>query len=184
MLLRGSLDWMLDKKVSNIFKWADLMTKFDIPFSWASEKNYLKNSTLKSVDNKTLKKYFIRIGCLVESNFSNRRKPNGEKQKYVLLLDMWDNGSGGKMLAVFLGYPDASEERCELFLLCCTPLLEEDNATGDNQIATIAEALRRCNIEWDQILLLVADNTSVSPYIARKLRKVLIGCKTHVLAIY
>ena len=52
--LRGTLDWMLDEKVSNIFKWADLMSKFDTPFSWSSDKNFLKYSNLKGVDSKTI----------------------------------------------------------------------------------------------------------------------------------
>jgi len=69
------------------------------------------------------------------------------------------------------------------FLLCCTPLIDETNCTGDNQIVTINKALESFHLGWADILFIIADNTSVNPSIAKKVKKPIIGCQSHVLAL-
>ena len=51
------------------------------------------------------------------------------------------------------------------------------------QIVTINKALESINLQWDDILLIIADNTSVNPSIAKKVKKPMIGCQSHVLAL-
>ena len=64
-----TLDYFVDHEVANVYNWADLMTSFDIPLSWASDKKYLKTSKLNSVDENALKKYFFRVGSIIEGSF-------------------------------------------------------------------------------------------------------------------
>lgn len=100
-----------------------------------------------------------------------------------MLFDMWDDGSGTKELGVFLSYPDDDYVAAEYFLLCCTPLLDETNCNGNNQIETLRVALLGLDLTWKDILVIIADNTSVNPSIARKLKILMIGCQSHVLAL-
>lgn len=82
---------------------------------------------------------------------------------------------------MYLCYPDKDYEGPVYFLLCCTPLIDETNCTGDNQIETIEIALTSMNLNWDDIMIIIADNTTVNPSIARKVRLPMIGCQSHVL---
>ena len=61
--------------------------------------------------------------------------------------------------------------------------MDETNCTGDNQIVTINRALESINLVWDDILFIIADYTSVNPSIAKKVKKPMIGCQSHVLAL-
>ena len=63
-----------------------------------------------------------------------------------MLFDMWDDGNGTKQLGVYLCYPDKDFEHPVYFLLCCTPLIDETNCTGNNQIPTIDMALLFLNL--------------------------------------
>ena len=82
--------------------------------------------------------HLLRMGCLVEEEFSYPRKPSGKWPQYVLLFHMWDKGSSANMLAVLLGYPDSP------------PLL----------LASLEEeALKSSNTAWDHILLVIADDS-------------------------
>ena len=111
------------------------------------------------------------------------RNKNGLVVPLVMLFDMWDDGTGTKQLGVYLCYPDSSGDHPIYFLLCCTPLIDETNCTGDNQIVTINKALESFHLGWADILLIIADNTSVNPSIAKKVKKPIIGCQSHVLAL-
>ena len=115
MQRQKTLDYLRDDEVTNIFSWADLLTIGDSPLlSWASNERFLKAVTLKGVDKKTLKKYFVRVGLIFESDFGKRRKKDGSKLKYILFIDMWRNMDGDHCLGVFLGYPKEEEEEEEV----------------------------------------------------------------------
>ena len=110
-----------------------------------------------------------------------------KKYPRSLVFDMWDDEAGTKYIAVFLAEPTdlkVDEAGCKSFLLCLCPLDDETSADGDNQIATtITGALRGLGLTWEDIICITADNTGVNPSIARKVRKPLVGCKSHVLAL-
>lgn len=77
---------------------------------------------------------------------------------------------------MFVVFPD-EEYKQKMALLCLTPLLDRSNVSGDNQILTIQEALRRAGKDLTDIAFIVGDNTAVNPFIARKIGKPIIGCK-------
>ena len=62
----------IDKKVQNMYGWMDFMMDYDIPFSRAEDKGYLKTSKLQKVDHRTLKKYFVQMGLLVEKKVAHQ----------------------------------------------------------------------------------------------------------------
>ncbi len=74
------------------------------------------------------------------------RKARNERLCGGLSFDMWDNGSGGKVIAVFLEEQkvtsDGSPQRTS-FLLCLAPLINEATSNGDAQIEKIVDALGR-----------------------------------------
>ena len=100
-----------------------------------------------------------------------------------LMYDMWEDGSGTKLLGVFLVLPDTTYKKPEIYLLCLCPLEDETNSSGDNQITTIKTHLETIGLEFRDIHFLIADNTSVNPSISRKVMIPLIGCKSHILSL-
>ena len=65
----------------------------------------------------TLKMHLLRMGCLVEEEFSKPRKPSGKWPQYVLLFHMW------AMVRVPTCWP--SSWGTPTILLCCSPLLRK-----------------------------------------------------------
>ena len=100
-------------------------------------------SKLSPLDPRTIKNYMHKVGAEIERIVSTSiiRNKNGVVVPLVMLFDMWDDGSGTKQLGVYLCYLDKGFEHPVYFLLCCTPLIDETNCTGDNQIHTIEYAL-------------------------------------------
>ena len=196
-----TLDYLRDDEVTNIFSWADLLTIGDSPLlSWASNERFLKAVTLKGVDKKTLKKYFVRVGLIFESNFGKRRKKDGSKLKYILFIDMWKNMDGDHCLGVFLGYPkedeeeevrkrrkelekeeeekekeeeeEEEEEECSFFLLLCCPLRDADDVvTAEHMEETILTALQRMKLDWSDILLVKSSNNNACAAFAAHMKK-------------
>ena len=80
------------------------MMDYDIPFSWAEDKGYLKTSKLQKADHKTLTRYFVQMGLLVEKKvaFQIKDSHTGIAKACALLFDMWDDGAGNKFLGVYI----------------------------------------------------------------------------------
>ena len=68
-------------------------------------------------------------------------------------------------------------------LLSCHKLDDESNSKAQNQYNSITTALKRIKLEWDDVLVFIADNTNVNPAIAKLGNRVMIGCKAHLLAL-
>ena len=182
--IHGSMDLFVSKKASLVFDWIDFMTLLDVPFAWANYAPTKRFFTLAPLDPRTIKKYMRKVGDRIELFVKTKViRHKGDVKPLAMLFDMWDDGSGTKELGVFLSYPDDDYVAAEYFLLCCTPLLDETNCNGDNQIETIRVALLGLDLTWTDILVIIADNTSVNPSIARKLKIPMIGCQSHVLAL-
>ncbi len=176
-------DWA-DENVSKIYSWTDTLCKFDIPFCWLNDPDYIKTSKLSSIDPRTMKKYMAKLGRQVELDYkSSIRREDGTKKPIVMLLDMWADGKGSKDLAVYLVTPIEEGLKGDYYLLCCAPLLEPTSATAEAQIKTISFYLKRVGLKWKDILLVGADNTNVNPHLANLVEKPFIGCKAHILAL-
>ena len=203
-LVQQNLSNFLDPHVTNVFNWMHQMSKLDLPYSWTTDETFLSMSKLKKIDRETLQKHQINTGLLMEQRFAktirHTKGPNkGQVKPFVLMLDMWDDGSGRKDIACWLVFENENyeeeEESDEIienevktlpfkqYLLCLTPLLDASTSNGDSQIRTIEEALRRVDLKWSDVLLVVADNTNVNPSICRKQSKPLIGCRSHIIAL-
>ena len=177
-----SLSWLRDKIVANAYQWADLLTAQDLPFPLPFQsKTLLEHLNVKAVSERTLRRYLVRAACILENDFGLRCRSQLASTRFVILSASWELGSGGKRLGAFLGFPDESEERCKVFILCSSLLVEEDDPYIEDHFAAIEEALKSCGISWDQILLLVAEYSNVNLAIARRIGKPLISCKAQAL---
>lgn len=203
-IAQQDLSELLDPYSTNVYNWMNLMAKLDIPFAWTSDKTFLNQSKFKSIDDETLQKHMINTGLLIEKNFAENvirytKGVNiGKVKPFGAMLDMWDDGAGRKDLAVWIVWPNENYKPDEedtdhdgvvkvlphkAHLLCLTPLLDMSTSSGDSQIATITEALLRVGLTWEDLLFINADNTNVNPSIARKVKKPLIGCRSHIIAL-
>ena len=178
-----TIEAFVSLKASQVYGWIDLMTLKDIPFSWSKPGETNKYLKLPTMDPRTIKNFMHKTGKEIESivRTSVIRKKNGEVVPLVMLFDMWDDGNGTKQLGVYLCYPDKDFIHPVYYLLCCTPLIDETNSSGDNQISTVEIALTSLNLSWADIMIIIADNTTVNPSIARKVKIPMIGCQSHVL---
>lgn len=115
-----SLDWLRDKHVANLFSWVDLLTGDDLPFPLPClSKTLLRNLSLRSVSEQVLREHFTRAACVLETDFASRQLHQVKPTRYVMVVVVtWEDGSGPKLLRVFLGYPDEAAEHCRLFMLC------------------------------------------------------------------
>ena len=168
----STFEYSIDPKIINIYSWLDLMADRDIPLTWCNDPKFVQYLKLEKVAPNTLKKYMIKTGLEVERQFALKVRggdPNGKCKPLVMMIDLWDDGAGNKQLGVYLAMPDSSGKKAEYFLLCCTPLIDLTTTDANSQIETMTESLARVGLTWDNILLLSADNTAVSPAIARKL---------------
>ena len=75
------------------------------------------------------------------------------------------------------------DKKGELCLLCLTPLIDATTSDAMSQIRTISIALKGLALTLKHISFTAADNTSVNPCIARKIKKPMIRCKSHVIAL-
>jgi len=178
-----TIEAFVSVKASQVYGWIDLMTLKDIPFSWSKPGETNQYLKLPTMDPRTIKNFMHKTGKEIERIVSTSiiRKKNGVIVPLVMLFDMWDDGNGTKQLGVFLCYPDKDFEQPVYFLLCCTPLIDETNSTGKNQVDTIELAMDSFNISWEDVMIIIADNTAVNPSISRRIRKPMIGCQSHVL---
>jgi hypothetical protein len=157
-VMNGAIDQFVSKKSNIVYDWLDFMTMLDIPFSLANYAPASRFFTIPSMDPRTIKNYMVKVGDRIEFIVKTKViRHKGVVKPLAMLFDMWDDGSGTKDLGVFLSYPDKDNVNAEYFLLCCTPLLDETNCTGDNQIETIRVALHGLDLTWNDILVIIAD---------------------------
>ena len=157
------------------------------PYRWAEDPNFLKYVKLESVCHKTLVHWQAILVKQIEREVSLSVRggvPNGKVVPLVLLIDCWDNAAGEKLLGAFIAVPDKTDSKlCHYALLSCHKLDDESNSKAQNQYNSITTALKRIKLEWDDVLVFIADNTNVNPAIAKLGNRVMIGCKAHLLAL-
>lgn len=173
---------MMTDKAKSVHGWMKFILEDNLELSCCDSPNFIKytQGNLAPITSVTLKKYMGRVALLVEQNL---KQLVAKKQHIGLIFDMWDDGAGTKQLGVFLCFPNIDYSVAQIWLLCLTPLQDETNSTGENQVATINVALGRIGISWERILFIVADNTAVNPKIARLAKVYFVGCRSHVLAL-
>ena len=129
----------------------------------------------------------VRLGGKLETEIARKFLFNsdGTVRPFGLLLDiMWNDGAGHKHLAVFICYLIKNDDnKGELFLLCLTPLIDATTSDAMSKIRTISTALKGLALTLKHVSFIVADNTSVNSCIARKIKKHMIWCKSHVIAL-
>ena len=182
----GTLDSLIDKKSLQIYKWLNKFVECPyIPLSACEDPPFLKDTTLERFEVATLRKWLYAVAKEIERK---KREEIWNRRKFPrsLIFNTWDDRAGTKYIAVFIAEPhDLHEDEAgaKSFLLCLCPLDDETSVDGDNQIATITGALRGLGLTWDDIVCITADNTGINLSLARKVKKPLVGCKSHVLAL-
>ena len=95
-----------------------------------------------------------------------------------------DRYASVKHLAAFICYLIKNDDKKgELFLLCLTPLIDAATSDAMSKIRTISTALKGLALTLKHVSFIVADNISVDPCISRKIKKHMIWCKSHVIAL-
>jgi hypothetical protein len=62
-------------------------------------------------------------------------------------------GTGNLISHFKIVHKDEYSVKVRYYFVCLTPLVDETNATGANQVETINVAFQRMNITWENILL-------------------------------
>ena len=101
--------------------------------------------------------------------------------QFGILFDGWDNGNSKNCCGIFVNWYNKEEKAVRTYLLRLAPLIRCDDFGADSHIETIGVFLANVGKSWDNVAVVMGDNTETNLAIARRSGKPFLGCFSHRL---
>ena len=134
------------------------------------------SSVLGLASGHTLLKYMDQLAFEVEGKLSVLL-PN----QFGILFDGWDNGNSKNCCGIFVNWYNKEEKAVRTYLLRLAPLIRCDDFGAGSHIKTIGVFLANIGKSWDNVAVIMGDNTETNLVIARRSGKPFLGCFSHRL---
>ena len=171
-----TLAYLFDSHSTNVFKWLEWIVMDEHEFLFCEKELTQKNSNLKPISVKTLKKYLFKVVEVVEKKISVKV---ATAPLFALLFDGWTEDST-HFVGLFIVYPGKTpSDDPGLHLLAFAPLLDETNFTAVNHANFIKASLEWYSLSLSHKFCLIGDNCQTNKATADILDVPLLGCRSH-----
>ena len=167
---------VVDKTSQNIYGWIDWVITENLPFSFVEKPTTRKYARKDPISKYTLLKYMDQLGFEVEGKLSLLLP-----DRFGILFDGWDNGNSTNYCGIFVNWYDKERKAVRTYLLRLAPLIRCDDFGADSHIETIGVFLANVGKSWDNVAVVMGDNTETNLAIARRSGKPFLGCFSHRL---
>ena len=135
-----------------------------------------KNCRRDPISKYTLLKYMDQLGFECEGVLTNLLP-----DRIGIAVDGWDNGLSTNLVGIYVNWYDIKKKCVRTFLLRPTPLIRSDDFGVDSHIESIGVFLARVGKTWDNVVIVMGDNTKTNLAIARRSGKPFLGCYSNRL---
>ena len=171
-----TLVYLFDSHSTNVFKWLEWIIMDEHEFLFCEKELTQKNSNLKPISVKTLKKYLFKVVEVVEKKISVKV---ATVPLFALLFDGWTEDST-HFVGLFIVYPGKTPSHDPgLHLLAFAPLLDETNFTAVNHANFIKASLEWYSISLSHMFCLIGENCQTNKATADIIDVPLLGCCSH-----
>lgn len=172
------LKYLIDDESKNIFKWLEWIVMDEHELGFCEKKMTIKNTSLAPISTKTLKKCMFNLVRAVKTKISTIVN---NSVNFALLFDVCTEKSNHH-IGIFSTSPGKNPESDpNIFLLACSPLLDESNMNATNHTAFIRSTLELYNLNEDNLICLIGDHCSTNKSVANLMSVPLLGCRSHRL---
>ena len=101
--------------------------------------------------------------------------------RFGILFDGWDNGNSTNYCGILVNWFDKEKDVVRTYLLRLAPLIRCDDFGADSHIETIGIFLEKVGKSWENVAVVMGDNTETNLAIVRRSGKPFLGCFSHRL---
>ena len=166
----------VDKQTEKIYSWIELIIMENLPFAYVEKELPRIYSKFGPISKYTLMKYLDQLGYECEEILKNMIP-----DKIGISFDGWDNGLSTNLCGIFINWYDPIRKSIKTFLLRLAPLIRSDDFGADSHIESIGVFLARAGKSWNNVMVVMDDNTETNLAIARRSGKPFLGCHSHRL---
>jgi hypothetical protein len=168
---------LISDKAQYLHDWLELVIEDCQPFHYVESKTVRKFTKIsKEISAESLMKIAYHVAEDVEQRIASELP-----EKFGIIMDGWERGHSPHCVALFACFRDPvrkveSRAVAKTPLLSIAPFEDETNFTAVNAAIYIRSVLEKYGKTEDNVIFIVADNTSVQPATARQLNAEFIGC--------
>ena len=166
----------VDKESQKIFSWIELIIMENLPFAFVEKELPRKFAKYGPISKYTLMKYMDQLGYECEGVLKDLIP-----DKFGISFDGWDNGLSTNLCGIFINWYDPIQKCIKTYLLRLAQLIRSDDFGADSHIESIGVFLERVGKSWDNVAVVMGDNTETNLAIARRSGKPFFGCHSHRL---
>ncbi|RHY62366.1 hypothetical protein DYB34_013738 [Aphanomyces astaci] len=173
-----TLDFMIDKKSYNVFRWIEWICMDEIELAFVGKTLTRHNSNLEPISVNTFKKYAGALTRAVET----RVAANLDNTPFAVVFDGWTENTH-HFVGLFATVPTAMSY--DTMLLSFEPLLDETSMTAEIHKTFILKSLQHYMLDRTKVesglVALIGDNCTTNVALARLMSRPLVGCSSHRL---
>ena len=166
----------VDRVTQKIYSWIDLVISENLPFEFVEKEKLRKYAKNGPISKYTLLKYMDQLGYECEEVLT-KILPD----RFGISFDGWDNGLSTNLCGIFVNWYDEVKQCVQTFLLRLAPLIRSDDFGSNSHIQSIGVFLAGVGKSWDNVVVVMGDNTETNLAIARRSGKPFVGCYSHRL---